>query len=70
MMMLFPMFIERKDANGETLLKENGEKDILTRFNVGTVFDITQTDPADVEPVCASDELGNGEVIDVESEVR
>lgn len=39
-----------------------------TRFTE-TVFDITQTEQADPEKVCASDELGNGEVIDVESEV-
>ena len=70
MWMLFPMFITRKTESGEDAIDpQTGEKDILTRFRVGTVFDISQTNPADSEPCEPSSELPNGEVIEVESEV-
>ena len=65
--MLFPMFLTRKTESGEDAIDpKTGEKDILTRFRIGTVFDISQTNPADAEP---SNELADGEVIEAESEV-
>lgn len=70
MWMLFPMFLTRKTESGDDAIDpQTGEKDILTRFRVGTVFDISQTNPADAEPCEPSSELPNGEVIEVESEV-
>lgn len=67
--MLFPMFLTRKTESGEDVIDpQTGEKDILTRFRVGTVFDISQTNPADEEP-CEQSKLLEGEVIEAESEV-
>ena len=57
--MLFPMFLTRKtESREDNIDPQTGEKDILTRFRVGTVFDISQTNPADAEPCerCVSGE--------------
>lgn len=68
--MLFPMFSERKDRDGNPIINPlTGEKDILTRFNVGTVFDISQTAPAQPDIEIPQNQLAGYDTIDVESEV-
>ncbi|HFI0356675.1 TPA: PBECR4 domain-containing protein, partial [Streptococcus suis] len=38
-----PMTFKEKDKNGQPVLDANGQEKIITRFKLGTVFDVSQT---------------------------
>ncbi|HFI0149783.1 TPA: PBECR4 domain-containing protein [Streptococcus suis] len=38
-----PMTFKAKDRNGQPVLDENGQEKTITRFKLGTVFDVSQT---------------------------